>query len=90
MNFTTAGMKLYEREESYESGNVISIGTVCFKAGDWLENTEKIVVDSDNQKEVSMFWNSLYFLDEERANQKMQQSKADYGNFLFESYPRLI
>ena len=83
MDFTTSGMKMYEREESYKKGNVIPIGTVCFEAGDWLENTKQIVVNSDNQKMVSMFWNSLYFLDEEKANQKMQQSKADYGDFLF-------
>ena len=48
MNFTTAGMNLYEREKSYESGNIIPIGTVCFKAGDVINDTEKVVVDLDN------------------------------------------
>lgn len=83
MNFSTAGMELYEREKSYENGNVIPIGTICYKAGDFIDNTKKVIVNSENQKIVSMFWNALYFLDEKRANQKMYQSKAEYGDWLF-------
>ena len=83
MNFSTQGMPLWEREKSYENGNKIPIGTVCYKAGDFVDNTEKIVVTPENQKTVSMFWNSLYFLDEEKANLKMSQSKAEYGHWLF-------
>ena len=41
MNFSTQGMSLLEREKSYENGNKISIGTICYQAGDFADNTEK-------------------------------------------------
>ena len=53
------------------------------KLGTSLIIQKKIVVTAENQKTVSMFWNSLYFLDEEKANLKMSQSKAEYGHWLF-------
>ena len=41
MNFSTQGMPLWEREKSYENGNKIPIGTVCYKAGTSLTIQKK-------------------------------------------------
>ena len=83
MQFTTEGMTYYERLESFENGNVIPIGTICFKAGDWLSDTEKIIVDENNQRIISMLWNSSYFLDKNKADGLMYQSKAEYERYLY-------
>lgn len=86
LNFSTKGMDISQREKSFKNGNVVPIGTVCYEAGDWLENTKKIIVDEDNQKIVSMCWNSSYFLDKEKADEAMNVSKTMYYNLLYSRY----
>lgn len=86
LNFSTKGMDLSQRKESFENGNVVPIGTICYEAGNWLENTKKIIVDEDNQKIVSMCWNSSYFLDKEKADKEMNISKSMYYDWLYSGY----
>lgn len=86
LSFSTAGMTLDKRELSFQEGNIVPIGTVCFRAGDWLDNTKQIIVTEDNQKEVSMFWNSLYFMDENKANEKMNQARIEYNEWIISLY----
>lgn len=83
MDFTTANMSLEERYDILNKVNLIPIGTICYRAGDFAEQTKQIVVDEANQKQVTMFWNSLYFLDEEQADCVTCRAHADYGNWMF-------
>lgn len=82
-DFTTEGMSLEERYDILNKVDLIPIGTVCYKAGDFTENTEEIVVEETNQKVVTMFWNSLYFLDKEKADKATFKAHAEYTNWLF-------
>lgn len=82
-NFSTSGMTLHERYELLNCVELIPIGTVCFRAGDFTEYTKKITVTKENQKEVTMFWNSLYFLDEKDADIVTSREHASYGDWLF-------
>lgn len=83
MDFTTANMSLKERYDILNKVDLIPIGTICYRAGDFVEQTEEIVVNEENQKQVTMFWNSLYFLDEEQADCVTCKAHADYGNWLY-------
>ena len=83
MNFTTKGMTMEERYESFENGNIVPIGTICYRAGDWLENTKQEVVDESNQKIISMLWNCQYYDNKEDADIEMNKSKASYYAWLF-------
>lgn len=82
MNFSTKGMTLNERYSLLKRVNLIPVGTHCFKAGDAFEYTEKIVVTGDNQKIVTMFWNSLYFHKYEDADKVTAQEHAAYSDWL--------
>lgn len=82
-DFTTEGMPLEERYGILNKVDLIPIGTVCYKAGDFAEYTEKIVVEKTNQKRVTMFWNSLYFLDKKKADEATFKAHAKYSNWLF-------
>lgn len=83
MNFTTANMSLEERYDILNKVDLIPIGTICYKAGDFTEQTEEIVVEESNQKLVTMFWNCLYFLDKERADYITNKAHSDYANWLY-------
>lgn len=83
MDFTTENMSLKERYDILNKVDLIPIGTICYKAGDFVEQTEKIVVNEENQKRVTMFWNCLFFLDEEHADYVTDKAHADYGNWLY-------
>ena len=83
MDFTTAGMSLEERYDILNKVDLIPIGTICYRAGDFTEQTELIVVEEANQILVTMFWNCLYFLDEEQADCVTRRAHADYDNWMF-------
>lgn len=83
MDFTTANMSLEERYDILNKVNLIHIGTICYKAGDFMGHTKQIVVNKENQKQVTMFWNDLYFLDEEQADYATSKAHSDYENWLF-------
>lgn len=81
MNFSTKGMSLRQRYEVLEVVDLIPIGTICFRAGDFATDTQKIIVTRENQESVTMFWNSLYFLEKEKADEVTLQERIDYNNF---------
>lgn len=83
MDFTTANMSLEERYDILNKVDLIPIGTICYKAGDFTEQTEEIVVEEANQKSVTMFWNCLYFLDKERADYVTDKAHSDYADWLY-------
>lgn len=86
LNFSTKGMNLGQKEESFKNGNIVPIGTICYESGDWLDNTEKIIVNENNQKIVSMFWNVFYFLDKGKADRQKEISETEYFERLYDSY----
>ena len=61
MDFTTKNMSLKERYDILNKVDLIPIGTICYEAGDFTEWTKEIVVNEENQKRVTMFWNCLFF-----------------------------
>ena len=61
---------------------MVEIGTKVYEAGDWLENTKIITVTEKNLDLVNMFWNKLYFDNQEEADAIMYRSKAEYGEWL--------
>lgn len=83
-NFTTKGLTLEKKLDLFERIDPIPIDTVCYKAGDFVSDTEQVTVNEVNQKEVTMFWNSLYFLDKDRADTVTCIAHADYGTWLGE------
>lgn len=81
MNFNTNGMSYLERKELLKNIELIPTGTEVFKAGDFTESSERLLVTEENQKIVTMFWNDLYFLEQEKADAKTNQAHADYNNW---------
>lgn len=79
--FNTTGLAINERKELLKKIKLIPIGTEVFKAGDFAEGTEKLLVTEENQKIVTMFWNDLYFLEQEKADAKTNQAHADYNKW---------
>ena len=83
MDFTTANMSLEERYDILNKVDLIPIGTICYEAGDFTEWTKEIVVNEENQKRVTMFWNCLFFLDKEQADHVTDKAHSDYANWLY-------
>ena len=83
MDFTTAGMSLEERYDILNKVDLSPIGKIGDRAGECTEQTEQIVVEEANQILVTMFWNCLYFLDEEQADCVTSRAHADYDNWMF-------
>lgn len=79
MNFSTMGMTLDERYEILDRVDLIPIGTICYRSGDFTDYTKEIIVNEDNQKQVTMFWNCLYFLDKNKADIVTQREHTAYG-----------
>lgn len=86
MDFSTEGMKLSERYLLLNSVELIPVGTKCFASGDAFEHTKEIIVSEDNQKIVTMFWNSLYFLKYEDADRVTRREHATYSDWLDRGY----
>lgn len=84
MNFTTENMSLKERYDILNKVNLIPIGTICYEVGDFTECTKKIIVNKENQKKVTMFWNCLFFLDKEKADYITDKEHSDYEKWLYE------
>ena len=76
-------MPLEERYDILNKVDLIPIGTICYRAGDFTERTEEIVVEEANQVLITMFWNCLYLLDEEQADCVTRRAHADYDNWTF-------
>ena len=61
--------------------DLIPIGTICYKAGDFLESTKEIIVTKDNQERVTEFWNRLYFSSKNKADNETNLAHAAYNNW---------
>ena len=79
--FNTTGMYFSEREELFQNVEPIELGTIVWYSGDCFESVTPIKVTGKNQKEISMFWNSLYFDTIEQAEQRNNVAHALYGKY---------
>lgn len=79
----TIGDYLYEMEKNYKEGKTprVPIGTVVFRSGDAWDYTSKVTVTEKNQKEVSMFWNRLYFDNQKDADYQTARAHAEYSEY---------
>ena len=59
----------------------IEFGAIVWYSGDYFESVTPIKVTGKNQKEISMFWNSLYFDTIEQAEQRNNVAHALYGKY---------
>lgn len=81
LNFETKNLSGMEKHLLIYDG-VIPVGTVCFKAADWFyPKTTKVLVDSINQEEVTMYWNDRYFLDYDKAEIETNKYLASEKSF---------
>ncbi len=83
--FNTTGMELWEREKLFKEVIPIPIGEIVYRSGDFASYTEVIKVDEENQKIVTMFWNSLYFDNESAADYVTRRAHAAYGRYQAEA-----
>jgi len=83
MDFTTEGLTLEERYDILNKVKPIPIGITCYKAGGFIGDTTTVEVDSSNQEMVTMFWNSLYFLNKEDADYATDMEHAKYEAWLY-------
>lgn len=80
-DFNTTGMSIHDRENLFKSTKPIPEGIIVYKAGDAFEGTTVVKVTKTNQKEVSMFWNSLYFDNKRSADFVTCKAHADYNDY---------
>lgn len=71
------------KKRTFKKVDLIPIGTICYEAGDFSKYTKQIVVNEDNQKQITMFWNSIYFLEKEEADYITNQEKRPSIHQLF-------
>lgn len=79
--FNTNGMTLFEREDLFKTTNPIPIGEWVYQSGDAWDYTKSVQVTEENQKEISMFWNSIYFDNEDKADEVTRYRHAAYGSY---------
>ena len=80
--FNTSGMSLFDREGLFKETEPIPIDSIVYEAGGPWEYTKQVKVTENNQKEISMFWNSVYFDNESDADIKTSEAHADYSEFM--------
>jgi len=83
--YNTTGMCLLERYQLFEQVEPIQIGEIVYRAGDFASWTEPVKVTKENQKEITMFWNCIYFDNEKQANNKTSRAHAAYGEYQAEA-----
>lgn len=79
--FCTSGMDLWEREDLFKNTIPIELGAIVYRSGDAFEWTQPVIVNKENQKEVSMFWNALYFDNEADADLVTNIAHANYSRY---------
>ena len=87
-DYNTSGMSIWEREKLFDKVEPIPINQIVYRSGDFTEETKKIIVDKDNQKIVTMFWNCLYFDNYEDAERATRRAHYDYASYLAEAFRR--
>ncbi len=70
-----------------KDAELIPIGTVCYRAGNFTEYTQEIVIDDNNQKLISMLWNSTYFLNKKDADRVTYKNHCEYEYWVMRSNP---
>ena len=80
--FSTSGMDLWERKDLLKKVEPIPIGEQVYKSGGAWSCTEIVLVTKENQEEVTMFWNALYFDNKKDAEERTGIAHANYGNYL--------
>ena len=80
--YNTKGMELYEREDLYKITTPILIGETVYEAGGAWDQTKQITVTEENQKEISMFWNSIFFDTWEKAEAQTDIAHSNYSSWM--------
>lgn len=80
---STSGMTLSERYELLEKYEKIPIGDKIWRAGDFTERECLVTVTKENQNEVTMFWNALYFDSEKEAEFQTDLAHIEYCEWLY-------
>lgn len=81
--YNTSGMDLSDRYDLFKKVIPVQIGEMVWDSGDCWSYPELVKVTEENQKEITMFWNSLFFDKEEDANLKNRIQRAAYGDYLY-------
>ena len=79
--YNTTGMDLWEREKLFKEVSPIPLEEIVYRAGDAWDCTHAVNVNEKNQKEITMFWNSLYFDSEGKADRRTAAAHAEYGEY---------
>lgn len=79
--FNTTGMSNEKREKLFKEVEPIPVGEKVWEAGDAWEWERQIEVTPENQKIVTMFWNSLYFDNQKDAEMRTSIAHAQYGEY---------
>lgn len=79
--YNTTGMDFWEREKLFKEVSPIPLGEIVYQAGDAWDCTHAVKVNEENQKIITMFWNSLYFDSEEKADRLTAAAHAEYGEY---------
>ena len=80
--YNTTGMNLHEREVLFNKVIPIEIDAIVWYSGDCWSYPEPVNVTKDNQKRITMFWNSLFFETKEEAEKKNAIAKGNYGSYM--------
>ena len=79
--FSTSEMTLWERKALLKKVEPIPVGEIVYRAGDAWDYTQIVKVTEENQDEVTMFWNSLYFDNEKDADVRTSIAHSDYCSY---------
>ena len=86
-DFSTLHMSLEQREDIWKNHPElhIPIGTKIYAVEHFTDWPEEIIVTEDNQKLITMFWNSIYFETYKKAESVAEISHAEYSDYLYRS-----
>ena len=81
-DLSTSGMTLFDREALYDNVIPIGIGEIVYRSGGAFDQDEEVMVTKENQKEITMFWNALYFETLSDAERRSRIAKSEYSSYL--------
>ena len=82
--YNTTGMNISEREKLFEKVKPIPIGKTVFESGGFADAAKAVVVTIENQKIVTMFWNSMYYNTMDEAEHQTRIAHSIYYMSFFE------
>lgn len=80
-NYNTSGLSYEERLELYNRTEPIELGAIVYETGFAFGATEPIKVTEENQKQISMCWNSAYFDSFDKAEEVTRRAHDDYSDW---------